>query len=67
MEITKPEHSLHNGKNFYKAHHKNGKLIHQRWGFWLGLILIAVALIIYIASENLSIQPATEQGIQPNK
>jgi hypothetical protein len=59
--INKPEHSLHSGKNFNKEHGPRVKPIHHRLGFWIGFVLIVVALFIYIASENLSIQPATEQ------
>lgn len=61
--LHKPEHSLQSGKNFNKSH--NPKSIHHKWGFWLGMVLIMVAVAIYIMSENLSIQPkpATVESI----
>jgi hypothetical protein len=55
--LHKQEHSLHNNNNFNKHHTPYWKRMHQDWRFWIGFVLIIIALSIYIMSVDFSIQP----------
>lgn len=59
--MNKPEHSFRNEKNFNRPTHLGPywKRMHHDWRFWVGMVLIFVALFIYVMSEDLSIQPAS--------
>ena len=48
---------LHNGKNFNKVHGVEAKPIHHRPIFWVGCVLVLIAVVIYVMSVDLSIQP----------
>jgi len=54
------EHRFQNQKNFNKPTHLGPywKRMHQDWRFWIGIVLIMVALSIYIMSEDFAVQPA---------
>jgi hypothetical protein len=56
--LHKPEHNLHNEKNFYKQQYPYYKTMHKDWRVWVGVVLIMVALTIYIMSVDFTIQPA---------
>jgi uncharacterized integral membrane protein len=58
--MTQTEHSFRNQKNFNKQTHLGPywKRMHQDWRFWVGMVLIIVALAIYVMSENFAVQPA---------
>jgi hypothetical protein len=56
--LHKTEHNLHSEKNFYKQHHPYYKHMHKDWRFWVGVVLILVALTIYTMSVDFTIQPA---------
>jgi hypothetical protein len=58
--LHKPEHSLHTEKNFYKHHGPYWKRMHHDWRFWVGVVLIMVALYIYIVSVDFTIQPVVK-------
>lgn len=64
--LHKPEHHLQSGKNFNKPHRSITKPLHHHWGFWLGVVLISVALVIYITSIDFTIQPTIQQTIKNN-
>jgi hypothetical protein len=37
------------------------KRAHQDWRFWIGLVLMLIAISIYIISDDFTIQPAIQE------
>jgi hypothetical protein len=40
-----------------EAHRPRWRRIHHDWRFWVFLVLMVTAMVIYIASEDLSVGP----------
>jgi hypothetical protein len=46
-----------NHSRFHHEHKFHLKRIHHTWGFWVGVILIFVAIMYYIASVDFAFAP----------
>jgi len=48
--------NLDNEKN-YHAPRPYWKRVYHHWGFWVGIVLMTIALLVYLLSWNLALVP----------
>jgi hypothetical protein len=57
-------HDQHDNPFHEKNHHEprnHWRLLNMHWGFWLGIICLTVALLVYIFSVDLALVPRVPQ------
>jgi len=63
MNENKHKQNLQEVINHSKSHHErkfHWKQIHHTWGFWVGVILIFVAIMYYIVSVDFAFAPRNQ-------
>lgn len=63
MKQTKHRNHGNEGMERDRVHHNNRpywKRAHHDWRFWVGLVLMFVAITIYVMSDNLALLPSAQ-------
>lgn len=59
--MSKHEHENHqhgpHGSNVYHAHIPYWKRAHTDWRFWIGVMLMFLAMVVYVLSMDLAWRP----------
>lgn len=63
-DLQQPPHNLHHGKYTNTPKQVKFKPVHQRLSFWIGVILVFVAIGIYIMSVDFTVQPDIIEPLQ---
>jgi len=65
MDEPKERHHRHEGPDHDQVHHDDRpywKRAHHDWRFWVGVVLMLVAMTIYVGTNNLSSVPSGQLG-----
>jgi len=57
--MNKMTHDQHHGGPGY-SHGHGWKHLHHRWYFWVGMVLMVAALVIYVMTEDLAWVPRSD-------
>jgi hypothetical protein len=58
------KHSHHHGSDHGSLHHHHvpyWKRAHTDWRFWVGVVLMLAAMIVYVLSDDLAWQPSSQE------
>jgi hypothetical protein len=63
MSEIKDNHHQHGGPDSDGVHHDHRpywKRVHRDWRFWIALFAMLAAMIIYVTSDDLALQPRSQ-------
>ena len=65
----KQSYQQHGGPNRASVHQGHGpywKRAHHDWRFWVSLVLMLAAMLVYVMSDNLALRPHREPQPPPS-
>jgi hypothetical protein len=61
MSKHRNEQNASDGSNIHQAHVPYWKRAHTDWRFWIGVILMLLAMMVYVMSMDLAWRPGRQQ------